>query len=80
MKTGWQIVGAVYESNKKIADRWGYYGADGAALENNWLKYGGYWYHFDEDGVMQTDVAEIDGKYYYFGTENDGRMKPDGRR
>ena len=75
MKTGWLVVGATYESNKKIADRWGYYGADGAALKNNWLKYGGYWYHFDEDGIMQTDVAEIDGKYYYFGTENDGRMK-----
>ena len=75
MKTGWQVVGATYESNKKIADRWGYYGADGAALKNNWLKYGGYWYYFDADGVMQTDVAEIGGKYYYFGTENDGRMK-----
>ncbi len=29
---------------------------------------------------MQTDVAEIDGKYYYFGTENDIEDKTGWRR
>ncbi|EUC58103.1 GH25 family lysozyme [Mogibacterium timidum] len=75
MKTGWISVGEFQEKGKKIADIWSYYGADGAALRNSWLKYGGYWYYFDELCEMETDTTLIDGKGYYFGGPNDGRMK-----
>ena len=75
LKIGWIIRGEYQEHRKKVADIWSYSGADGAILKNSWLKYGGYWYHFDDRGIMETGATSIDGKGYYFGGHNDGRMK-----
>ncbi len=51
------------------------YGADGAALENNWLKVAAdIGITSMKDGVVQTDVAErlTVNTTSLFGTENDG--------
>lgn len=32
-------------------------------------------YYFDEDGLMQTGLLELDGQTYYLGEEDDGARK-----
>ncbi len=66
MKTGWQVVGAVYESNE-LPNEWGYYGFR-EQLAKVWRILVS-----PVRTVMQTDVAEIDGNTHF--GENDGRMK-----
>ena len=51
--------------------RWWYSRSDGSYIQNAWLQDGG-WYHFDQDGWMQTGWQQIGGVWYYF--ETDGRM------
>jgi len=47
---------------------------DGREQKNSWLKAeDGKWYHFDENGIMNTGwYQDTDQKWYYLGT--DGSM------
>lgn len=43
--------------------------ADGGFVSSDWLQSGGLWYHFDENGNMQTGwVKDVEG-WYYFGLD-----------
>ena len=44
---------------------WSWFGNDGKRVDNNWAKVSGKWYHFDEEGTMQTGWQKINGKWYY---------------
>ena len=52
----------------KDSTGWKYIDKNGISVKNKWKKIGGKWYHFDENGYMQTDFQRIDGERYYFGT------------
>ncbi len=50
----------------KNGKNWSYY-IDGQKLMNAWHQDGGFWYYFDESGVMlKSCVREIDGAKYEF--------------
>lgn len=52
---------------------WKYLKDDGTYVLNDWLILGDEeTYHFDNNGIMQIGLAEVDGKKYYF--YNDGRL------
>lgn len=77
MKTGWQVSGDMVDADdNKIANLWSYLGGpDDGVYKTGWQFIGGYWYYFDEGGVMYTELNYIDDKAYYFGGYEDGRMK-----
>ena len=56
--------------------------ADGTYPAGEWLKEGGRWYHFDEEGYMQTGWITVDGKEYYLDPESgamyENTVTPDG--
>ena len=45
--------------------RWRYLLEDGHHQSDSWRKIEGLWYHFDQDGYMQTGWIQDDGKWYY---------------
>ncbi len=52
--------------------QWSYGQNDGTATIG-WAKLGGIWYHFDDNGIMQTGwYKDTDGKWYYF--DSNGAM------
>lgn len=51
---------------------WWYAQPGGSYISNDWLKWNGRWYHFDEKGYMQTGLIFDNGAYYYL--EEDGAM------
>ncbi len=53
---------------------WWRYDSSGNLVRDKWYKVGGYWYHFDANGYMQTGwFLDSDGKYYYL-LESGGGM------
>lgn len=46
----------LYNSWKKISNKWYYFNKYGYALTNGWLLYKSEWYYFDKDGVMLSDT------------------------
>lgn len=54
---------------------WNYYGKDGKLVASKWMTIQGNSYYFDDDGIMQTGLLELDGETYYLGDENDGARK-----
>ena len=56
---------------------WLYFGKDGKIVTAKWMSINGKTYYFDEDGLMQTGLLELDGP-----TTSARRMmapeKPDG--
>ena len=62
---------------KKEKQKWVYY-ENGTKLVNAWHEEGGYWFYFDENGIMVTNsVRDINGQKYSFGS--DGSLKADGK-
>lgn len=43
-----------------------YYTENGQVVRGDWKRIGGTWYYFDEDGIMATEKAVVDGKTYFF--------------
>lgn len=58
---------------EQIGDNWRYKDTDGSYIMNRWLKDpNGLWYHFDDNGLMQTGwIIVDDGTYYLY---NNGAM------
>ena len=54
---------------------WLYFGKDGKIVTAKWMSINGKTYYFDEDGLMQTGLLELDGQTYYLGEEDDGARK-----
>ena len=54
---------------------WLYFGKDGKIVTSKWMNIVGKNYYFDEDGMMQTGLLELDGHTYYLGDEDDGARK-----
>lgn len=50
-------------------DRFKYEGADGTLVRDNWLEESGLWYHFDENGFIQTGWVKGAEGWYYFGLD-----------
>ena len=46
---------------------WLYFGKDGKIVTAKWMSINGKTYYFDEDGLMQTGLLELDGQTYYLG-------------
>jgi len=63
--TGW-----VQSISSKL---WYYMNADGIMVSNCWIKDNNKWYHFNENGAMQTGWTYIDKEWYYL--ESSGAMK-----
>ena len=62
--------------------RWRCTGDDGFDLTSQWLEEPGtgLWYHFDENGYMETGWTQVNGESYYFdpsGAMLADRMAPD---
>ena len=57
---------------------WPYFGKDGKIVTAKWMSINGKTYYFDEDGLMQTGLLELDGQPYYLGEEDDGARKTGG--
>ncbi len=50
--------------------RYMYYTDENAVpVKNCWLKVDGNWYHFDVNGIMQTDWLKLSGKWYFLKTD-----------
>ena len=54
---------------------WLYFGKDGKIVTAKWMSINGKTYYFDEDGLMQTGLLELDGQTSYLGEEDDGARK-----
>ncbi|MGG7153190.1 N-acetylmuramoyl-L-alanine amidase family protein [Clostridium neonatale] len=52
---------------------WYYMNSDGIMMSNCWIKDNNKWYHFNENGAMQTGWSYIDNNWYYL--EQSGAMK-----
>ena len=52
---------------------WLYFGKDGKIVTAKWMSINGKTYYFDEDGLMQTGLLELDGQTYYLGEEDDAK-------
>lgn len=52
---------------------WYYMNSDGIMMSNCWIKDNDKWYHFNENGAMQTGWSYIDNNWYYL--EQSGAMK-----
>lgn len=57
---------------------WWYAQPGGGYVSADWLKWKDNWYHFDENGYMQTGLIFDNGAYYYL--EEDGAMVADSSR
>lgn len=55
-------------------DKWAYQETETSYAFNKWVQVGEQWYHFDENGFMQTGWLPIKKKWYYLDL-NDGHMK-----
>ena len=66
MRTGW------FQPEKNI---WNYFGSNGKRLEDQWLKYGKYWYYLQYNGAMVCDETNtyIDKAWYSF--DKNGHMR-----
>lgn len=65
-----------YDSpDSPVSGSWNYFGKDGKIVVSKWMTLDGKTYYFDEDGIMQTGILELDGETYYLGTEEDGARK-----
>lgn len=53
---------------------WKYQESDTAYTTNKWLQVGDLWYHFDQNGIMQTGWLPIKKKWYYLDPAN-GHMR-----
>ena len=69
MRTGWQKI------TRNNSTNYYYFGTNGVKHEKGWEKINNKWYYFDIYGRMATGWRQIDGKYYWFGGEEDGAMK-----
>ena len=67
---GTKKVGWVQSLSSKL---WYYMNADGIMVSNCWIKDNDKWYHFNENGAMQTGWTYIDNNWYYL--EQSGAMK-----
>ncbi|MGY3724163.1 Putative cell wall binding repeat-containing protein [Granulicatella balaenopterae] len=64
------------QSNGWSQNEVGYtYIKDGSTVKNTWEYIGGRWYHFDNQGQMQTDWQYIGGNWYHF--NQNGHMQTD---
>ena len=52
-----------------------YQRANGSFAKDEWEPVNGIWYHFDENGYMQTGWLNLDGTWYYL--NDDGSMAKD---
>ena len=57
------------------AQPWRFQKADGTCVINAWAKIKGQWYHFDEEGNMETGWILVQGKWYLLNAE--GAMHAD---
>lgn len=48
---------------------WKFRKSDGSYVKNDWAKIRGLWYHFDEDGNMQTGWVPVQDKWYLLNSE-----------
>lgn len=65
-----------YDSpDSPVGGSWSYFGKDGKAVSSKWMTIDKKTYYFDEEGIMQTGILELDGAIYYLGDENDGGRK-----
>lgn len=73
-KTGARVKDAWYLSKGSSELRWYYFDASGAPAQG-WIKYGSYWYYF-EDGMAYVGdyVMEYNGKDFYYHFASDGKM------
>jgi len=53
---GWQDLGD---------GKWNFMKDDGTLAMNEWLQVDDEWFHFDEEGLLQTGITEINGKKYF---------------
>lgn len=61
---------------KVVSGRWKYMESNGEYVKSRWLLLGSTWYHFDENGWMQTGWIQLgDSKYYL---ESSGAMLSNG--
>ncbi|VDG69752.1 cell wall binding repeat-containing protein [Clostridium carnis] len=67
---GTKKVGWVQSLSSKL---WYYMNADGVMVSNCWIKDNDKWYHFNENGAMQTGWNYIDNNWYCL--EQSGAMK-----
>ena len=51
-----------------------YYYSDSGQLLYGWFQDNGHWYYANENGVIQTGFADIDGKTFYLDPVLTGRM------
>lgn len=63
-------IGWVQSLSSKL---WYYMNSDGIMMSNCWIKDNDKWYHFNENGAMQTGWSYIDNNWYYL--EQSGVMK-----
>ena len=56
---------------KQTEEGWQYY-EDGNKV-TGWHAIDGYWYHFNEAGIMETGWVAVEGKWYYL--NSDGSME-----
>ena len=63
------------DSPETPASYWYYFDKNGKIVTSRWMAIQNNWHYFDEDGIMQTGVLELDGSVYYLGKESDGVRK-----
>lgn len=66
-----QVTYASEDSWIQTSDGYKYQLEDGSC-QTGWFTKDGETYFFDNDGIMVTDTARIDGAIYYFNTKADG--------
>jgi len=50
---------------KLLKEQWKFMKDDGTLAMNEWLQVDDEWFHFDEEGLLQTGITEINGKKYF---------------
>ena len=65
---GWADVTIEYEGTegKHVWKFWAYARGNGKLAMNEWVQYKGSWFYFDGISMVENDVLEIGGKYYWF--------------
>ena len=61
---------------KVVSGRWKYMESNGEYVKSRWLLLGSTWYHFDENGWMQTGWIQLGDSTYYL--ESSGAMLSNG--
>ena len=68
LEPSWKQITNVRVGEERYEHKW-LYVDNNTAVKNDWHYIGGYWYHFDENGIMQTGLINLNGNRYYLSKE-----------